>query len=140
MRVHHITTETFRLKGDDPTIPDCYVDPAALAEVRKISGIDTLGIMEKVKARNEAVTGSALPDDVQHAVDDMRRLAGINKPQGGNKSGQASPLSSAGTAKGEYMRQQDIAPGSDAWFKLWFARPGLTGEDPMPLDKDKDRK
>ena len=128
MRWHHITSETFRLKGDDPTIPDCYVDPAALAEVRKSAGVDSLGIMKKVKTRN----GEPLPDEVVKALDDMKRLAGVNKPHGDNQNGQESPLSAAGTVKGEYMRQHDIAPGTDAWFKLWFARPHLTGEEPMP--------
>lgn len=139
MRVHHITSETFRLQGDDPTIPDCYVDPVALAQVRRTT-VDTLGIMEKVKARESQGKAEGLPDDVQRAVDDMRRLAGVNKPYGGNQTGQESPLSAAGTAKGEYMRQHDIQPGTDAWFKLWFSRPYLTGENPMPLDKNKSRK
>jgi hypothetical protein len=137
MRIHHITSETFRLKGDDPTIGDCYVDPAELAHVKAAAGIDTLGIMERVAKRKqeESELGQALPDDVAKAVDDMRKLAGIPK-HSKIDYGVESPLSAAGTAKGEYMRQHDIAPGTDAWFKLWFARPGLTGEDPMPK-KDK---
>ena len=136
MRIHHITSETFRLPSDDPTIGDCYVDPAELARVKAAAGIDTLGIMERVeKRKEESELGQALPDDVAKAVDDMRKLAGIHK-HGKIDYGADSPLSAAGTAKGEYMRQHDIAPGSDAWFKLWFARPGLTGEDPMPK-KDK---
>lgn len=82
--------------------------------------------------------GGGLPPDIQQLINDMRVRAGINKDGAhANDSGQDSPLSAAGTAKAEYMRAHDIAPGSDAWFKLWFARPGLTGEDPMPLDRKK---
>jgi hypothetical protein len=136
MRWHHITTETFRSQGDDPAIPDCYVDPKDLAAVRMASGIDTLNIMGRVQQRQLEESGEALPDDVQKTVDDMRRLAGVSG-QTDNDSGHESPLSTAGSAKGEYMRVHDIAPGSDAWFKLWFSRPGLTGEDPMPLDHKK---
>lgn len=136
MRWHHITTETFREQGDDPAIPDCYVDPKDLAAVRMSAGVDTLNIMGRVQQRQLEESGEALPDDVQKTVDDMRRLAGVSKHHD-NDSGQDSPLSTAGTAKGEYMRAHDIAPGTDAWFKLWFSRPGLTGEDPMPLDHKK---
>jgi hypothetical protein len=41
-------------------------------------------------------------------------------------------LSYTGTAKAEYERKHNIKRGSDEWFKLWFARPNQTGEDPMP--------
>jgi hypothetical protein len=39
MREIRITSETFRLPGDDPTIPDAYVDPNDLAELKKLAGI-----------------------------------------------------------------------------------------------------
>jgi hypothetical protein len=44
-------------------------------------------------------------------------------------------LSYTGTAKAEYERKHNIKRGSDEWFKLWFARPGQTGENPMPKNK-----
>ena len=28
------------------------------------------------------------------------------------------------------MKKKKIQPGSPKWFKLWFAQPGLTGENP----------
>jgi hypothetical protein len=28
------------------------------------------------------------------------------------------------------MRENNIKPGTDEWFRLWFARPDLTGETP----------
>lgn len=62
----------------------------------------------------------------------MQVLAGITKKASPNADGHDSPLTQSGTAKGEYMKKHKIRPGSEEWFKLWFARPGLTGEDPMP--------
>ena len=41
------------------------------------------------------------------------------------------------TKKAEYQRKHKIRPGSDEWSKLWFARPKLTGENPMPKSKSK---
>ena len=35
----------------------------------------------------------------------------------------------------EYQRKHNVRPGTDEWFKLWFARPKLTGENPMPKSK-----
>jgi hypothetical protein len=59
-------------------------------------------------------------------ADKLRKLAGIDKNA-------ESPITGEiGTNKAEYMRQHNIKPGTDEWFKLWFARPKLTGENPTP--------
>ena len=91
---YKITSETFRSPGDDPTLPDAYVDPAELARMKKLAGIDSLGLMEK--------------------------------------SGDSPIDGHIGTDKGAYQRKNNIKPGTDEWFKLWFARPMLTGENPEP--------
>jgi hypothetical protein len=39
-----------------------------------------------------------------------------------------SNISVTGNEKGELMKQHDIRPGTDEWFKLWFSKPYLTGE------------
>jgi hypothetical protein len=44
---YRITSETFRLAGEDSTIPDAYVDPVQLAELKKLAGVDPLGLMAK---------------------------------------------------------------------------------------------
>lgn len=54
--------------------------------------------------------------------DKLRKLAGIDKNADSPITGEI------GTDKGEYMRKNNIRPGTDEWFKLWFARPSLTGE------------
>ena len=43
-----------------------------------------------------------------------------------------SNISQTGTEKGQYMRKHKIVPGTAEWFKLWFAKPKLTGENPTP--------
>ena len=103
MKQYRITSETFRLEGEDPSIPGTVVDPAELARVKKLAGIDQLGLMER-----------------------------MNHEQGADKNAQSPVDGHIGTDKAEYQRKHNIRPGSDEWFKLWFARPGLTGEKPMP--------
>ena len=33
--------------------------------------------------------------------------------------------------KQQYMRENNIRPGDPEWFKVMFAKPHLTGEDPF---------
>jgi len=39
-------------------------------------------------------------------------------------------ISYTGTEKSKYQKKHKIEPGTKDWFKLWFARPKLTGENP----------
>ena len=55
----------------------------------------------------------------------LKKLAGIDSTVSAES---ASPLTHGGTEKGEYMKKHNIRPGPEEWFKLWFSRPGLTGE------------
>lgn len=32
--------------------------------------------------------------------------------------------------KGRYQKDNNIKPGTDAWFRLWFAKEYITGEKP----------
>lgn len=57
MREIRITTQTFRLEGDDPSIPDNYVDPVELARIKKLAGIDPLGLTE-AKENTSPIDGS----------------------------------------------------------------------------------
>ena len=66
-------------------------------------------------------------------IEELKRLAGIDNPQQDNSMGEN--LSHIGTAKSQYQRKHNIKPGTDEWFKLWFAQPKLTGENPMPKNK-----
>tara|TARA_R110000868_G_scaffold189064_2_gene431932 strand:- start:785 stop:985 length:201 start_codon:yes stop_codon:yes gene_type:complete len=64
-------------------------------------------------------------------VDELERikqLAGVNNV--GPSMGEN--ISQIASAKSEYQRKHNIRPGTQEWFKLWFAQPRLTGENPMP--------
>jgi hypothetical protein len=65
-------------------------------------------------------------------IEDLKRLAGVAE-QSTDSIGEN--LSYVGSAKSEYMRKHNIKPGTPEWFKLWFAQPRLTGENPMPKKK-----
>ena len=60
----------------------------------------------------------------------LKKLAGINNAS--NEPSMGENLSIVGTRKAEYQRKHNIKPGTPEWFKLWFAQPKLTGENPMP--------
>ena len=64
-------------------------------------------------------------------IEELKRLGGIDEPKEEDGS-VGENLSLIGTKKAEYQRKHKIQPGTNEWFKLWFARPKLTGENPMP--------
>jgi len=68
-------------------------------------------------------------DDIQQ----LKLLAGIgNRAVMQEYKGFAgSNISVTGNEKGELMKKHDIRPGTEEWFKLWFSRPYLTGEQPI---------
>jgi hypothetical protein len=66
-------------------------------------------------------------------IEELKRLAGIDNNTQEDSLGEN--LSYVGTAKAEYQRKHNIKPGTDEWFRLWFAQPRLTGENPMPKRK-----
>lgn len=45
-------------------------------------------------------------------------------------SGITENISITGTEKRRIEREKNIQPGTEAWFKLWFSKPYLTGEKP----------
>ena len=63
----------------------------------------------------------------------IKKLAGIDKTQDDQSMGEN--LSYVGTQKAQYQRKHNIKPGTNEWFKRWFAQPRLTGENPMPKNK-----
>lgn len=44
---------------------------------------------------------------------------------------QGSNISVLGTERAQLMKKYKIEPGTEEWFKLWFAKPLLTGEKPF---------
>ena len=68
-------------------------------------------------------------------INDLKKLAGVTDKHG-NSMGEN--MSVIGSQKGEYQKKHNVEPGTDEWFQLWFAAPGLTGENPMPKGHDLD--
>jgi hypothetical protein len=72
----------------------------------------------------------------------LKRLAGIINKDGtpvvdpAVDSDNESNISIVGSEKAEYQRKNKIRPGTDEWFRLWFAKPYLTGEKPMKDSKE----
>ena len=66
-------------------------------------------------------------------IEELKKLAGINNAKDDPSMGEN--LSYIGTKKAQYQKKHKIQPGTDEWFKLWFAKPKLTGENPMPKKK-----
>ena len=62
-------------------------------------------------------------------INDLKKLAGVTDKHG-NSMGEN--MSVIGSQKGEYQKKHNVEPGTEEWFALWFAQPGLTGENPMP--------
>ncbi len=71
--------------------------------------------------------------DPSDPINELKQLAGI-----GNRAVMqeyrgypGSNISVTGDEKGQLMKQHNIKPGTEAWFKLWFSLPYLTGEQPV---------
>jgi hypothetical protein len=64
----------------------------------------------------------------------LKKLAGIDN-KSYNQPSVGENVSHSATEKAEYQRKHKIRPGTPEWFKLWFSRPYLTGENPMPRKK-----
>jgi len=62
------------------------------------------------------------------SLDDLKRLSGSGKVTGEYSY---TPLPELAAKKQQYMRENNIKPGDQAWFKLMFAKTHLTGEDPF---------
>ena len=67
-------------------------------------------------------------------LEQLKRLAGIENSATHTPS-VGENVSYSATEKAQYQRKHGIQSGTPEWFKLWFARPYLTGEDPMPKKK-----
>jgi len=88
-------------------------------------------------------TEDLIPEAVLDANDpivDLRRLAGMEGNAGklAEYKGYGSPTRLEGSnpsitavEKINYQNNNNIQPGTPEWFRLWFAKPYLTGEKPF---------
>jgi hypothetical protein len=67
------------------------------------------------------------------SIEELKTLAGISNRavMQEYKGFPGSNISVTGNEKGELMKKHDIRPGTEEWFKLWFSKPYLTGEQPI---------
>lgn len=61
-------------------------------------------------------------------LDELKRLSGNGKITGETT---VTPNYELAAKKAEYMRENNIKPGDKEWFKVMFAKPHLTREDPF---------
>lgn len=79
---------------------DCYLDPTdPIHEIKALAGLGGLGGMARLHEYKAQQMGSY-----------------------------GETISAEGTRKAEEMRKNNIQPGTQEWFKLWFSKPLLTGE------------
>ena len=66
-------------------------------------------------------------DELEH----IKKLAGVNEFKGYTEYqiDENPSITAAGIKKKE--KKLGLKPGDPEWFKLWFARPKLTGEKPF---------
>lgn len=77
--------------------------------------------------------------DAEDPIHEMMRLAGLSTNNigrlqeykgEGSVSTQGSNCSITAMEKVDYQNNNDVQPGSPEWFRLWFAKTGLTKETP----------
>jgi len=71
-------------------------------------------------------------------IQSLKKLAGLDNNRKQDLSG--SNISVTGTEKRRIERENNIKPGTDEWFKLWFSLPYMTGENPRDLDNKNENK
>lgn len=91
-----------------------------------------------VNGENIATTkdeGKAIPESAEDAqyeaeLAEMLSIAGINPQQLAARNTIENKHRSA-EQKSRFQAENKVQPGTDEWFRLWFARPDLTGENPF---------
>lgn len=60
------------------------------------------------------------PDDPIHAMKPAAMLGGLGSEAALAKYNAISKQSVVGSTKGQEAREQNLKPGTEAWFKHWF--------------------
>ena len=67
--------------------------------------------------------------NLNQQLEELKVLAGIYKPYQMEDTAQEN-ISYTCTEKSKYQKKHKVEPGTKEWFKLWFSKPYLTGENP----------
>lgn len=62
-------------------------------------------------------------------LESIKRLAGIGR--GSNSINTSNNLETPASEKARLMKEHNIQPGTQEWFRLWFSRTFMTGEKPI---------
>jgi hypothetical protein len=62
------------------------------------------------------------------SLEELKRLSGNGKITGETT---VTPNHELAAKKSQYVRENNIKPGDKEWFKVMFAKPHLTSEDPF---------
>lgn len=125
MKQYRITSENFVSQGETGDA-DAYMAPDDLAQLKKLAGVGSLGLLEDYTA------GGHSPEQQAQAVDQE-----MSSPLGGKDS-------MPNSEKYQIEKSKHIKVGTPEWFQLWFAKPWLTGEKPVgdapasKVQRDKD--
>ena len=115
MKQYRVTAADFNKQ--DSHIPDAYIPVDDLAQIKHLAGLGK-GLLE------DYMGGS--PNVEQHKPND-NSMPGI------------SPVGTVGDtpmgAKRQLEKDLNIKVGTPEWFRLYFARPELTGEKPVGDEK-----
>ena len=65
-------------------------------------------------------------------IADLQHLAGIKNKFTGFTPYVPENISHIGTEKAKIQRKNNIKPGDEEWFKLWFSRPYWKGQEYPP--------
>ena len=80
--------------------------------------------------------------DANDPIHELKRLSGISLTPGlnvgklqeytepGSVSTEGSNISKTAMEKVNYQNSNNIQPGTPEWFRLWFSKPFMTGENP----------
>jgi len=129
MKQYRITSANFVSPGETGDA-DAFMAPDELAQLKKLAGMDSLGLLEDYAPGN-----SDFEKNAQIATD-----RDMPSPMGSN-------ISVTGMEKRQLEKQNHIKVGTPEWFQLWFSRPYLTGEKPVgdapakkiPVKKDNNK-
>lgn len=105
MKQYRVTSADFVSR--DSHIPDAHMDNADLARLQQLAGVGKSGLLE---------TYAASLTDTPSA------------------SAVGSIASTRNLEKKQIEKELNIKAGTPEWFRLWFARPELTGEKPVGDD------
>ncbi len=104
MKQYKITSANFYNEGDTGN-PDAFMDPRDLAELKKLAGINSL-----------LETTTNIQQDHEEP---FSPVGAVNNSM---------------SQKRQIEKNLNIKTGTDEWFRLYFARPELTGEKPIGDD------